>query len=58
MDNEDLAIKVSDILNDTGAWQKIVDLLESERNIKVDADSTVFNDIEENIVELMLNEFS
>ena len=49
-EEEQMTEEVSNILNDTGTYNCIIDMFENKTGFKVDDDSDIFRDIEEFIV--------
>ena len=59
MNNEqkqELVEKVSNTLNNTGAYNEIVDIIQKATGLSVDNDSHVFSEIEEIIVDLIIED--
>lgn len=46
---------ISEILNDTGAYNQITDIIKRKYNIELDSDSPIFNYIEEAMVDMILS---
>lgn len=50
---QELAEKISNVLNGTGAYNQIVEIIESETGLSIDCDSYAFNEIEETFLRLL-----